>query len=230
MTAPTVRTLWTTAVLAVATATAATAQTAVVDEGSFRLSVRGTPVGTETFRIQRSGSGANATLIAQGRVVLDSGEQTRALLQVEGPGLRPAGYQIEVTGPQPQKITGQAAGSRFRATIVSNAGEQMREYLASDGAVVLDDGVAHQHYFLAALDGSGRVPIIIPRQSRQVTAQVTDTGSGEIRVAGQSVTARRLTVAPQGLPERIVWVDSQNRVLRLEIPSDDFVAERTSLP
>ncbi|MEJ2501918.1 MAG: hypothetical protein P8177_01160 [Gemmatimonadota bacterium] len=230
MIAPTVRILCTAAILAAGAAAALPAQTAIVDEGSFRLSVRGTPVGTETFRIQRSGSGENASLIAQGRIVLDSGEQTRALLQVEGPGLRPAGYQIEVTGPQPQKITGQATGSRFRATIVSNSGEQMREYLASDGAVVLDDGVAHQHYFLAALDGDGRVPVIIPRQSRQVSAEVSTVGRDQITVAGESVSARRIRVAPQGLSERSVWVDDQNRVLRLEIPADNFVAERTALP
>lgn len=209
----------------------AAAQTVVVDEGSFRLSVNGTPVGTETFAIRRSGTGASATLIAQGRIALDSGEQTRALLQVEGPGLRPSAYQIEVTGPEAQRIRGQAAGNRFRATIVSTAGETMREYLASEGAVVLDDGVAHHHYFLAgAVDADGRVPIIIPRQSRQVSAVVEDAGTETIRIAGTAVTARRLDVEPAGMPGRTVWVDEQGRVLRLEIPDDGFVAERTALP
>lgn len=206
----------------------AVAQTVVVDEGSFRLSINGTPVGTETFAIRRSGTGDAATIVAQGRIVLDSGEQTRALLQVEGSSLRPSAYQIEVTGPETQSIRGQAAGNRFRATIVSTAGETMREYLASEGAVVLDDGVAHQHYFLAS--ASGRVPIIIPRQSRQVSATVTAAGSENIRVAGSTVSARRIDVEPAGLPPRIVWVDDQGRVLRLEIPQEGFTAERVALP
>lgn len=212
-------------------ATAAQAQTSVIDEGTFRLSVRGTPVGTETFTIRRSGSGANTTTVAQGRVVLDTGEQTRALLQVEGPGLRPSAYQIEVTAPERQSISGQATGNRFRATIVSTAGEQMREYLASDGAVVLDDGVAHQHYFLiAGLEADGRVPIIIPRQSRQISASVTADGTEQIQVAGQQVSARRFSIQPAGTPTRTVWVDSQNRVLRVHIPDEAYVAERTALP
>jgi hypothetical protein len=212
-------------------ATGAGAQTAVVDEGTFRLSIRGSTVGTETFSIRRSGSGAGATVVAQGRIVLDSGEQTRALLQVDGPGLRPSAYQIEVAGPDRQSIRGQAAGNRFRATIVSTAGEMLREYLASDGAVVLDDGVAHQHYFLVQrLGESTRIPIIIPRQSRQISAEVSAAGSETIEIDGQSVTARRIEIRPAGMPARTIWVDSDDRVLRLRIPDEGYAAERTSLP
>lgn len=222
----------TTAALGIAllTAAPALAQTVVIDEGTFRLSVRGTPVGTETFSIRRSGSGDAATVVAQGRTVLDSGEQTRALLQVEGPGLRASAYQIEVSGPQTQSIRGQAAGNRFRATIVSTAGETMREYLTSDGAVVLDNGVAHQHYFLVSRLPGDAVPIIIPRQSRQVAASITDQGAETITVAGQSVPARRIEVRPAGLAARTVWVDQEGRVLRLRIEADQFLAERTALP
>lgn len=218
--------------LAVGFATApAAAQTQVVDEGTFRLSVHGTPVGTETFSIRRNGAGDNATTVAQGRVVLDSGEQTRALLQVEGPGLRPSAYQIEVTGAERQSIRGQAAGNRFRAQIVSTAGEMMREYLASDGAVVLDDGVAHQYYFLVpSVDRRDRVPVIIPRQSRQISARVSDAGTETIQIAGQGVSARRIDIEPAGMPERSVWVDAQNRILRLRIPDSGYLAERTALP
>lgn len=217
--------------LAALAAAPAAAQTAVVDEGSFRLSIRGTPVGTETFAIRRSGAGDAATHVAQGRIALETGEQTRALLQIEGPGLRPSAYQIEVTGPEKQSIRGQAAGNRFRATIVSTAGETMREYIASEGAIVLDDGVAHQYFFLGRLaDDGGRVPVIIPRQSRQVSATVSPGGTETIRVAGTQVTARRVVVEPTGLARRIVWFDDAGRVLRLEIPDDSYVAERSTLP
>ena len=207
------------------------AQTVVIDEGTFRLSVRGTPVGTETFAIRRNGDGPGATTVAQGRIVLDSGEQTRSLLQFEGPDLRPTAYQIEVTGSEKQSISGQAAGNRFRATIVSTAGEQMREYLASDGAVILDEGVAHQHYFLLlATNGNGQTPVIVPRQSRQVRAQVTEAGRESITIGGRSIDARRLQIAPQGLPARTLWVDDQNRILRVRIPDSGYLAERTTLP
>jgi hypothetical protein len=96
--------------------------------------------------------------VAQGRIALDTGDQTRALLQVEGPGLRPAAYQIEASGPERITVRGQVAGNRFRAQVVSATGETMREYLIGDGAVVLDDGVAHHHYFIAPPPRAPRCP------------------------------------------------------------------------
>jgi hypothetical protein len=209
----------------------AAAQTTVIDEGTFRLSVRGSVVGTETFTIRSTGTGPGATVVAQGRIVLDTGEQTRALLQVEGPALRPAAYHIEATGPERQTIRGQAAGNRFRAQIVSPAGETMREYLISDGAIILDDGVAHHHYFLAArTPGAAGVPIIVPGQNRQVTGTIRDGGRETIDLAGQRVSARRLTFEPNGMATRTLWVDDQGRMLRLSIPDLAYLAERTALP
>lgn len=209
----------------------AAAQTTVLDEGTFRLSIRGTPVGTETFSIRQTGAGAAATTVAQGRIALDSGEQTRALLQVEGPGLRPAAYQIEATGIDRRTIRGQTAGNRFRAQIVSATGETMREYLISEGAIILDDAVAHHHYFVAARIGAtAPIPIIIPGQNRQVTGVVTDAGRETIEIAGQRLSARQILFQPTGLAARTIWVDDQGRVLRLTIPDQGFLAERTAPP
>jgi len=211
-------------------ATAAVAQTTVIDEGSFRISVRGSTIGTETFTIRRSGVGANATTVAQGRVVLDTGEQIRTVVQFRGDPLSPTAYQIEVTGANRQSITGRAAGNRVRATMVSDASEQMREFLVDPGAVVLDDAVAHQLYFLARRAGRGSIPVVLPRQSREVTAHVRDLGTGSIEIAGQQVAARHFDIDIDGLDNRSVWVDAQNRVLRVEIPDQDLTAQRTALP
>jgi hypothetical protein len=209
----------------------APAQTTVLDEGTFRLSVRGTPVGTETFTIRQTGTGAGATTVAQGRVALDTGAQTRALLQVEGPGLRPAAYQIEATGIDARTIRGQVAGNRFRAQIVSSTGETMREYLISEGAIILDDAVAHHHHFIAAREsGGGPVPIIVPGQNRQVTGTISEQGRETIDIAGQRVNARRILFQPNGLAARTLWVDDQGRVLRLSIPDHGYLAERAALP
>jgi hypothetical protein len=207
------------------------AQTTVIDHGTFRLSVRGAPVGTETFTIRQSGTGAAATIVAQGRITLDTGDQTRALLQVDGPGLRPAAYQVEATGPDRLTVRGQAAGNRFRAQVVSATGETMREYLIGEGAIVLDDGVAHHHYFIATMTpGAAPVPVIVPRQNRQVTATLRDAGRETIDVGGQRVSARRLSFEPSGLPARTLWVDGEGRVLRLSIPDHGYLAERTAIP
>ncbi len=209
----------------------ARAQNQTIDQGIFRLSVRGQPVGTETFTIQRKGEGPSSVVVAQARMSLDNGDETRTLLQTEGLDLRPTAYQIEVTGPDKQSIRGQAAGNRFRAQIVSNSGEMMREYLASEGAVIIDQGVAHQYYFLAPhLQDGASVPIIIPRESRQVSASISSQGRESIEIGGHQVSARKFSIRPAGMPERTIWVDDQGRVLRLNIPSQNYVAERTALP
>jgi hypothetical protein len=210
-------------------------QTVTLDEGSFRLFLGGSEVGTETFTVRQNGTGASAVIIAQGRTVLTGargGEEVTASLEVGGTTLRPAAYQVTVQGAEPQRIAGRVVGGRFSARIVSPAGEAMREYLAGEGAIVVDEGVAHHYYFLARrLDGAAvSVPLIIPRQNRQVSAQVTPRGEETIAVDGRNVQARRFNVAPAGLPVRHLWVDAQGRVLRVDIPDTGFRAVRAALP
>jgi hypothetical protein len=216
-------------------ANGAPAQTVTLDEGSFRLSLAGREVGTEVFSIRQNGSGQSAVIIAVGRIVLDGDKGPQELsseLQVAGSTLRPAAYEVRVQGADAGQIKGRVVGGRFSAQIVSPAGEMMREYLAGEGAVVIDEGVAHQYYFLARrADGkSARVPVIIPRLNRQVVAQVTDGGPEKIAIAGRSFEARKYTIAPAGTPARDVWVDAEGRVLRLEIPDRKFVAQRVAAP
>lgn len=210
------------------------AQTTTLDEGAFRLLIDGREVGTETFSIRQSGAGERAVVIAQGRVVLasDGGEQVVSSLQLSGSPLRPAAYDLQVQGGDAERIAGRVVGGRFSARIVRPSGEQMREYLVSDGAVIADEGVAHQYYFLAQRVGTdgGRVPLVIPRTSRQVWAQVSSTAGQTVQIGGSAVPARRLDVQPQGGAAAQVWVDADGRVLRVAIPSSSFVAERTAAP
>ena len=211
------------------------AQTTTIDEGTFRLLINGREAGTETFSIRQSGSGDRAVVIAQGRVVLadgGDGEQVTSSLQLAGSPMRPAAYDLQVEGGDTERIAGRVVGGRFSARIVRPSGEQMREYLVSEGAVIADEGVAHQYYFLAQRVGAegGRVPVVIPRNSRQVWATVTVSGDESVQIAGRSVPARRLDVQLEGGAATRVWVDGEGRVLRVAIPSTNFVAERTAVP
>jgi hypothetical protein len=108
----------------------------------------------------------------------------------------------------------------------------MKEYLVSDGAVLLDDGVAHHYYMIAkrAEAGASSTPILIPRESRQVQATISVAGNESVSAGGSTVTAKKIVVQPRGGDVRSVWVDAQNRVLRVEIPARNYVAVRTALP
>lgn len=211
----------------------AEAQTTTLDEGVFTHSVQGRRVATESFNIRRSGSGDAATIIAQARVIGEGDAQTlRASVQTEGASFRPSAYEIIVEGADRERVTGRISGNRISAQIASPSGEMMREYIASDGALIIDSGVAHQYFFLAQrLDGASfRVPVIIPRQSRQVSATVTPGGNESISIAGRNVTARRIVVEVPGDGQTILWIDDQGRVLRVDVPARGFSAERNALP
>jgi hypothetical protein len=100
---------------------------------------------------------------------------------------------------------------------------------------VIEDGVAYQHYFLArrVREGETRIPVIVPREGRQVWVNV-ETGPEEtINIGGQpadAIAARKLILRPAQGDERMLWVDAQDRVLRLEIAARGFVAERNAPP
>src|SRR5690606_37723096 len=94
-------------------ATPAAGQTVQLDEGTFRILVGGREVGTETFSLRQNGTGEDAVVIAQGRVVLDSNETT-ANVQLSGSGLRLVAYDVEISGDAAQRI--RASVSRGRAS------------------------------------------------------------------------------------------------------------------
>jgi hypothetical protein len=211
------------------------AQTVITDEGTFRLLINGRDVGTETFRIRQSGTGADAVLIASGRITLGGAigaQEIASEIRISGVQLRPASYDITVEGAEAQRIAGRLVGGRITARIRSDAGEAGREYLVSEGAVVLDEAVAHHYFFLAprVTGATQQVPVVLPRQSRQVMATVVLTGTESIQIGGQAVSARRVTVRPENEVERIVWFDAEGRVLRLEIPTRNYVAVRAAPP
>jgi hypothetical protein len=211
----------------------AVAQSSVNDSGTFDVYVGGHRAGTEEFSIQQIGSGAHGSIVATGHVQLQLPTGSVDLtprLRTSGFDANPVSYEVVIGGSSPRHIIGTIGDRRVSARTVTAAGEQMKEYVASAGAVVLDDGIAHQYYFLARRVRSGTVPVIIPSQNRQVMAKVTDRGPERVAVGDTTVRLYHLVVQPQGGDERHVWVDDLARVIKVEIPARDYVAVRTRIP
>jgi len=219
----------------VAGATGVTAQTVTLDEGTFRILLDGTEAGMETFSIRQNGNGPDMVVIARGRVVLDrnsGGQEVQASIQLTGPALRLAAYDVDVRGPETERINARVTGNRASARTIAAAGENMREYLVSDGAILIAEGLAHQYYFVArrVARASATLPIIEPRASRQVSASVTVVGPESVTVAGAAMPATHYLVAPaEGAPAH-VWADASSRVLKVEIPDRRYLAIRTAAP
>ena len=212
---------------------AAVAQAGTGDQGTFQVLVGGRPVGTEEFTIQETGAGDNTEIAASGRISLRLPTGSLELtprLRTTGFQAQPVSYQVDIGGSSPQKIVGTLGGGRFSARIVTQSGEQLREYVAASGGVVLDEGVAHHYYFLTRRLRSGRVPILIPRENRHVMATVSSRGEETVQIGSRSARLYHVVVQPDGGEERHVWVDALSRVIKVEIPARDYAAVRTSIP
>ncbi len=211
---------------------ALSAQAGASDAGTFRVFVEGRAVGTEEFTIRQSGSGSAAEVNASGRVSLRLPTGTLELaprLRATGLQFDPVAYQVDIGGDSPRKIVGTLGSGRFSAKIVSAGGEELREYVASSGALVLDEGIAHHYYFIARR-GPGRVPVLIPRENRQAVATVTSRGEERVTIEGAAVPLFHLVVVMAGRGEQHVWVDALGRVLKVEIPDRGYMAVRTEVP
>ena len=207
-----------------------------VDEGSFRIYEQGQPIGTETFSIRQIGPGGQQRVILRGTVDLNlpGGAVTLApAMDVQGSTLAISDYQVKVAGAETTDIFVSVSGNRFLVRTLSAAGEELREFRAGPGSVLLDDGIVHHHYLLGPyLDSASPVSLTMlsPRAGRQNRMTLTLVGQEEIRIGDMLVPdARRYRLAgSEGT--RDIWFDGQGRILRLEIPSQDYLAERVDLP
>lgn len=206
-------------------------QNVTLDEGAFVIDVEGRQVATETFKIRRSGQGEAAVVIAQATLLFSRGdvESMTTLLQARGRDLELTGYQVRVSTDEVTSLRDN--GQRLEAVTTSSAGQREREYRGGSQAVVLEELFAHHYYFLGwrARQEPTSVSVIVPRAGTQAWASLVQGGVETVQVGGTRVPAQRLTLDVRGLKHDI-WVDQQNRVLRVEITSKAYVAMRRELP
>jgi hypothetical protein len=211
-------------------ASAAPAQTTVVDEGRFIITSGGQRVGKEDFAIRRQASPGGDVIVARATVALDE-RRLSPLLRTDSAGV-PLQYEIEVrAGSQVrERLSGQAGGGRFSARVLTPSGESAKEYIISDGARVLDDDVFHHYWFLRHAVPGGTVPVVIPRRNVQVVMRVVASGDEALTIGGRRVRARHLVVSAPGEAQREVWLDGEGRVLEVKLGASGFVATRDELP
>jgi hypothetical protein len=217
------------AALAASIATAAPAQVTTVDEGRFVITRGGQRVGTEDFKIRRSPDPTGEVLTATATVAYQD-RRLSPTLRTDAEGA-PLAYQVEVrVGSEVQeRLQGQIGRGRFSARVRTPSGESAKEYIVSDGAIVVDDQVFHQYYFLGRGEHTGTVPVVIPRRNVQVAMRVETRGSESVAIGGRQAPARHLVLTAPGEAPRHVWLDAQGRVLKVQLDGD-IVALRDELP
>ncbi len=207
------------------------AQSVVVDEGTFRISVDGKAVGTEEFTIRRTGMGDAATIIAHAVVslsVADGARELRPVLEALPADGSASGYQLKISGAETTELSVNLAGRRYVSMLRSDVGEEEREFLARPQTRIIEPWVAHHYYFLRDVPDGSQVPVIEPRSRRQLQLTSGTAVEETLRLGVNDVPARKLTFSA-GDETRTVWFDRQGRVLRVDVPSISYRAVRTDL-
>ena len=228
---PTLRSLLCASALALATAPAG-AQVVTLDEGAFVISRGRQPVGREQFSIRRPPRTDGVSFVASATVVYE--ENARRLspaLSTDSLGAAVA-YQVETrqSGETTERLSGTVGRGRFSARSQTPRGESAREYVVNGGALVLDDGIFHQYYFLGLGGRSGPVSVIEPRRNAQMVLRVQLVGEETLDVGGTPVRARHFVLTSAAEPERHVWLDASSRVLKVTIPAKSVEAIREEPP
>jgi hypothetical protein len=212
-------------------------QGVVVDQGTFAVSLGGRPAGTEEFTIRRAGLNRDDALFATATVTLrreGAAQQVRLLLRATpgdgGPKCQGADpcYQVDVEGADAMSLRLGVSGRRYVARIVDSAGEEIREFPAAPGTLILEVDVAHLYYFLRDTRQGAVSHALSPRDRAHVSLTAGLWTEEQIRLGPNVVQARRVEFS-EGDDRRIVWFDRLGRVLRVSIPAKDYLAERTDL-
>lgn len=195
------------------------AQVRVVDEGSLTILRAGQPIGREDFVIKQTPGAKGPIYVATATVKYDDGgRRLSPALQVDMQGA-PLAYQIEVTSGTEleQKVSALIGRGRISQRTQTRRGEAAKEYVVADGALVLDDEVFHQYYFLAKRAAEGPVAVVIPRRNTQVRMQADSRGDETVTIDGTRIPARHLELTAPGEPPREVWVDAAGRLLKVVV-------------
>lgn len=211
------------------------AQVTTVDEGTFTITRGGTKpsdrIGQESFTIRRTRGPGGDVVVANATVTFDT-EHLAPALRTDT-SFSPLAYQVEVrTGNDIERLRGRIGGGRFSAQLKNAKGESSKEYIVSDGALILDDDIFHQYYFMVqrARGGSATIPVVIPRRNTQETMRIQAGANEQVRVGTSSVEGRHYTIQEPSGATRQVWADAQGRILKVRLDATNITATRDALP
>ena len=214
--------------LGLASARDVSAQGTPFDEGTFVVTRNGAVVGKEAFRILRSSS--NGQLYSSTAQCAWGERRISPTLSADSSGV-PLLYRVEVRngGDLEERLQASGRPGRLHAVLQTRSGESSKEYVVSSGAVILDDDVIHQHFFVPIARRSGALTVVVPRRSSQVVGRVEDRGTDKIRIDGREVSAIHLVMTlPEGA--RDLWFDDGGRLLKVAVPARGLIALREELP
>lgn len=203
--------------------------TRIVDEGSFTISVNGRTAGRENFRITATTRGEITEYVARADVTFGDRKLTPEL-RAEAQGGVVDYTATTKAGGNNEAWRGEVARGRLTARISTGRGNSVREYIVPQGALLLDEEVIHQHWFLVLRSRNGEVPVVLPRRANvQASASMATVGEETIQVGNHDLAATHIRASIGG-DAHDIWVDKSGRLLKVGIPSKGLMAVRDDPP
>jgi hypothetical protein len=210
-------------------ASVAHAQTKMIDQGSFAITVKGDRAGREDFTIVSSPASDGEAVLATATITLQN-RRVEPKLNADASGF-PSSYQVSVSGSGGgERYMGTIQRGRMSVRSQTARGASAKEYIVTQGAVILDDDVFHQYYFVIQNASRGSVPVVVPRRNAQITVRVSSSGTESVSIGGRDVPATKYIVSEPSGAQREVWADAKGKILRVYVPATETVAVREDPP
>ena len=202
----------------------------LVDRGTLALYIDGEEVGREEFTIQRVGTGDAQVTLATGSISLRDGRIVKTILRLVGTTMAFSEYEAaSVSGADTLAVRVVRAGDRLRTRTVAPWGEEAWEYPARASTAILDDGVAHHYFLLAALldahSPATTIHSVAPLADMDELSGTPDVGPETIEVGGERVATTRIRLFAEG-DVRTAWFDGSGRLVRVAVAASGFEALR----
>lgn len=219
------------AALTIAAQTVAAQSARIIDQGSFTITVNAQRTGREEFRIEGTPTGTGALEYVARATVVFGDRRLIPALRSDSMGA-PSDYQIETRGNTTgsERWSGKITRGRVSARINNARGESAKEYIVTDGAIILDDDVFHQYYFAARRPPETNVAVVVPRRNTQLVMRLTAAGNERLTIGTKEIDARHLVLTEASGATRDIWIDGEGRVLKVAIPARKLIALRDDPP
>lgn len=202
--------------------------TGIADQGSFTITQNGQRIGREDFTISAAPSGSGMEYTATATVQYGD-RRVQPSLRTDSSGVAMS-YEVTTrTANTPaERWEGSIVRGRVSARIQTPRGQSAREYIVADGALVLDDEVFHQYFFIAR--EQGQITVMLPRSNTQLRVRVSREGPDRVAIGTRELEASHLVLTEPSGAKREIWVDSEGRVLKVSLPAKGIVALRDDPP
>ncbi len=215
---------------------------AVGQQAFYAQRVGGQVIGCSTYHVtgrERQGSRELFTVQPTTLLQVDVAGQTQTVQYCATTLLAgdyaPQRYELSIatSGGTPARITAARAADAWQVAIEGGAPRQDQRIPLAEASYLLDNNLFEQCAFLMAASrlqpGETRVvPVLVPQMLTDLSLKLSTAPAEEdVLVDSLAERALRITVSSEQLSTMVLWATPAGELLRLEIPAQNAVLERS---